>query len=110
METKALLEKIIASQVEAVAAIEAEAQAAVSVIETDAHAVAEKAAAQISRATLAQARQSGSLAVQTARRAAFDDIMAAAKKTVAGDDVETARAFDDKRAQLELHLAGQLPA
>lgn len=118
MDTKALLDKIaethaielavIAAGTQAlVAAIEAEAAVAVAKIEADAAIVADKTAAQISRATLARARQSGKLIVQTAKREAFDVIMNAAENTVVASGA-TAREFSDKRAKLELHLAQQL--
>jgi precorrin-6B methylase 2 len=118
MDTKVLLDKIAethATQLAAitadtqdqVAAIEAEAAQAVAKIEADAAVLADKTAAQISRATLARARQSGKLVAQTAKREAFDVIMKAAETTlVAGGATE--REFSDKRAKLELHLAQQL--
>lgn len=119
MSTQVLLDKIAAGTADSVSAIEAEAALAVAAIkestaaevatiEADALTAATKAAGAIERATLAKARQAGKLLVQTARRSAFDTVMAAAKQAVVGDDVSKIQSFADKRADLELHLSKQL--
>ena len=113
MSTQTLLDKIKASSADTITQIEADTQAAiaaiersaadsVATIESDAATAADKAAAAVERATLAKARQAGRLAVQTARREAFDAIMAAAQSQV-GDD--KAQAWSDARADLEMHLS-----
>lgn len=116
MSTQALLDKIKASSADAITAIEAEAAATVAsieqasaaevlAIEESAATAAKKAAAQVERATLAKARQSGKLIVQTARREAFDAIMAAAQAEVG---TEKAQEWSDKKATLEMHLSKQI--
>ena len=116
MSTQALLDKIKASSAETIAVIETEAQAAVAsineavatevkTIEQTAKQTAEKSAAQIERATLAKARQAGKLTVQTARREAFDAIMATAQAEVGADK---AQQWSDAKADLEMHLSKQI--
>lgn len=119
MSTQALLDKITAATTEQVAdikakaaaqveAINASATAEVDRIKADAAAATEKDVAQIKRAALAKARQTGKLAVQTARREVFDTIMAAAEVQVVGDDAVLAQQFADRRADLEMQLAKQI--
>jgi vacuolar-type H+-ATPase subunit E/Vma4 len=119
MSTKDLLDKITQASAETIKAIESEASATVTTITdstqvgvakiaTEAKAAAEKAAAAVERATLAKARQAGKLAVQTAKRAVFDDIMTAVEKAVVEDDNTKAQQFADSKATLELHLSKQL--
>jgi len=119
MSTQALLDKIGTASKESVSTIESEAKAQVKAINdsvtaevakiaSDAIVASEKAAAAVERATLAKARQSGKLLVQTEKRAAFDDIMAAAEKAIVNGDAEKAQKWADKRADLEMHLSKQL--
>lgn len=119
MSTQALLDKIVAERDEQVAAIEAqskeviakiEATAAeeVAAIETAAAVASEKEVASIKRAALSKARQTGKLAVQTARREAVDEVMAAAEKTIVSEDAANARLFADRKPVLEMELAKQL--
>ena len=119
MSTKDLLDKITQAQTESINMIEVETAvtvqainestgASIAKIAADATAAANKAAAAVERATLAKARQTGKLAVQTARRTAFDSIMASAEKTVVDGDTSKAQEFADKRADLEMHLSKQL--
>lgn len=119
MSTKDLLDKITQASADGVKTIETEAAVAVATITNsaqvdvvkiadDAKATAAKAAAAVERATLAKARQAGKLAVQTAKRAVFDDIMTAVEKAVVGDDDAKAQQFADSKATLELHLSKQL--
>jgi vacuolar-type H+-ATPase subunit E/Vma4 len=118
MSTTDLLDKITQASADGVKTIETEAavvvvtitnsaQADVAKIADDAKVAAAKAAAAVERATLAKARQAGKLAVQTAKRAVFDDIMSAVEKTVTADDSK-AQQFADSKATLELHLSKQL--
>ncbi|MFT5831674.1 MAG: vacuolar-type H+-ATPase subunit E/Vma4 [Candidatus Paceibacteria bacterium] len=119
MSTQALLDKINQASADSITTIESEAAVTVAAITEstkvdvvkiadDANAAAAKAAAAVARATLAKARQTGKLAVQTARRAAFDAIMSAAKKTVLDGDDSKSQQFADSVASLELHLSKQL--
>jgi len=119
MSTQALLDKIVAGQNEQVAQIETDTAAAVAQIEadtketvaqitSDAAAASEKEVAQITRAALSKARQAGKLIVQTARRKAFDDIMATAQQQIVGDDAKLAQQFSDQKADLEMELSKQL--
>ena len=119
MSTQALLDKIKASSADAISQIEAEAAATVTaineaaaaevaVIEQAAIAAADKSATQVQRATLAKARQSGKLVVQTARREAFDAIMAAAHTAVVAGDASKAQQWSDQKADLEMHLSKQI--
>jgi vacuolar-type H+-ATPase subunit E/Vma4 len=119
MSTQLLLEKIAGQASAQIAVIEAESAAAVSQIEasaatviaeikTEAEAASAKEVAQIKRAALAKARQAGKLAVQTARRDVFDQILADAQKTVVDKDAKNAQRFADLQPTLEMHLAQQL--
>ncbi len=119
MSTQALLDKITAASTEAVAQIEADAAKTVSAIKattdaevatitSDAQEAATKAAAAVKRAALAKARQAGKLQIQTARRAAFDAVMAEAKTAAVGDDAAAAQAWSDKEAELEMHVSKQI--
>jgi len=119
MSTQALLDKIkdAATQsaeainteaAKSVEAINASVEAEVAMIQEQATAAAEKAGAAVTRATLAKARQTGKLLVQTARREAFDTIMNAAEKVAVGDDAAKAQKWADKRADLEMHLSKEI--
>ena len=119
MSTQALLEKIETASAALIKTIEADAAATVATINDsaqseltkisdDAQAAADKSAAAVERATLAKARQAGKLAVQTAKRSAFDAIMITAQKTAVGDDSAKAQSWADKQADLEMVLSKQL--
>jgi len=119
MSTKDLLDKIDQASAESIKTIETEAaamvttitesaQAELTKISDDAQAAADKTAAAVERATLAKARQAGKLAVQTAKRSAFDAIMITAQKIAVGDDSAKAQAWADKEADLEMVLSKQL--
>lgn len=118
MSTQALLDKIAAERDEHVAAIEAEAATKAAAIEasaeaelsalTDAAAAASaKEVAQLKRAALSRARQSGKIMVQTARREAFDEIMSGAKAAVE-NDAALLQKFNDNVGDLEMVLAKNL--
>jgi len=119
MSTQVLLDKISDAAAQSVKAIEAEAEqsvqtinasakAEVAVIAEQATAAAEKAGAAVTRATLAKARQTGKLLVQTARREAFDTVMKAAEQVAVAGDATKAQQWSDKRADLEMHLSKEI--
>ncbi|HMA77773.1 MAG TPA: hypothetical protein VKP88_01370 [Candidatus Paceibacterota bacterium] len=119
MSTQALLDKISATAAAKVEEIERATADQVASIEAAAEAEAvavtaavaqrnEKDIAQLRRAILSKARQSGKLLVQTARREAFDEVLEAAYKQLVDEDPKRAELFTDKRAELEMYLAQQL--
>ena len=119
MSTQALLDKIASARDEQVAIVEAASAKTIAAIEfataievkeieSAASAASEKEVVQIKRAALSKARQNGKLAVQTARREAFDAILDSAEKTITAEDPANVRLFADQKPVLEMELAKQI--